>query len=49
MTETTALGAAMAAGAAVGVWNLESDKDIPTLSSDTFYAKITEDGKYYIY
>ena len=38
MTETTALGAAMAAGAAVGVWNLESDKDMPTLSLDTFYA-----------
>ena len=33
MSETTALGAAMAAGAAVGVWNLEQ---LPTVTMDTF-------------
>lgn len=43
MTETTALGAAMAAGYAEGinVWNIEGTLPV---SSDTFQPSITEDG-----
>ena len=43
MTETTALGAAMAAGSAKGieVWDLN---DIHAVPSDTFYPSISEDG-----
>ena len=48
MTETTALGAAMAAGNAegVGVWSLES-LDQNTITSDTFKPSINETGEYY--
>lgn len=44
MAETTALGAAMAAGNAKGieVWNLDSIVDVP---SDTFLPAISEDRK----
>lgn len=45
MAETTALGAAMAAGCAKGidVWNIESLQSVPC---DTFYPSISEDSKY---
>lgn len=44
MAETTALGAAMAAGNAKGieVWDLESVVQVP---SDTFQPSVTEDRK----
>lgn len=43
MAETTALGAAMAAGSAQGieVWNL---KDVHAVPVDTFLPSISEDG-----
>lgn len=46
MPETTALGAAMAAGAAegVGVWSLDS-KDLSNITTDTFNPCIREKGK----
>ena len=46
MTETTALGAAMAAGAAegIGVWNLD-DKDLAEKSADTFRPTIESDER----
>lgn len=44
MVETTALGAAMAAGHAEGVRVWDLDNMQPTLS-DTFYPVITEEGK----
>jgi glycerol kinase len=46
MTETTALGAAMAAGNAEGVevWSLKSS-DLGTITSDTFKPAIAQDGK----
>lgn len=45
MTETTALGAAMAAGNAegVGVWNLEK-LDLNLITMDNFTPKIPEEG-----
>ena len=45
MTETTALGAAIAAGSAEGinVWNISEVED--ESSRDIFYPSITEDGK----
>lgn len=45
MTETTALGAAMAAGSAEGiaVWDMS---DIHTVPCDTFLPSISEDGRY---
>ena len=44
MAETTALGAAMAAGSAEGieVWDLNNIQPVPC---DIFYPNITEDGK----
>ena len=46
MTETTALGAAMAAGNAegIGLWSLES-LDQNTITSDTFRPSNNESGK----
>lgn len=46
MTETTALGAAVAAGSAegIGVWDLSNIQPVP---SDTFYPSISLDGKNY--
>jgi glycerol kinase len=45
MTETTALGAAMAAGSAEGieVWDLTS---LQAVGNDTFRPAISEDGKF---
>ena len=45
MTETTALGAAMAAGNAegVGVWNLEK-LDLSMITMDRFTPKIADEG-----
>lgn len=43
MPETTALGVAMAAGHAVGVWKIE---DASAGDTDTFTPVIEEDGKY---
>ena len=44
MAETTALGAAMAAGAAenIGIWDLS---DLQSNPSDIFSPKISESGK----
>lgn len=44
MCETTALGAAIAAGRANGIrkWDVKLDAAVP---SDTFLPSITEDGK----
>lgn len=44
MAETTALGAAMAAGSAKGieVWDLEHIQSVPC---DTFYPSISEDSE----
>ena len=45
MPETTALGAAMAAGAAEGVevWSLK-EEDLTSITTDTFTPSITETG-----
>ncbi|XP_067109619.1 glycerol kinase-like isoform X1 [Osmerus mordax] len=42
MSETTALGVAMAAGAAVGVWSL-TPGDLPTCIPETFHPQINTD------
>lgn len=42
MVETTALGAALAAGFAVGVWSMHSVKS----NCDTFIQTLSEEGKY---
>lgn len=49
MPETTALGAAMAAGAAEGVnvWSLKEDH-LTTITTDTFSPSVTEKGTSYI-
>ena len=46
MTETTALGAAIAAGAAAGIdlWNIEDKKE--SSENTTFKPDIQEKGKY---
>ena len=44
MPETTALGAAMAAGHALGIWRLDADG--AKVTTDTFTASITEKGIY---
>lgn len=46
MPETTALGAAMAAGAAegVGAWSLK-EEDLTAITTDTFQPSITQEGK----
>jgi len=44
MVETTALGAALAAGFAVGVWSMHSVKS----NCDTFIQTLSEEGKYLI-
>ena len=43
MPETTALGAAMAAGHAIGVWNLENEDT--KVTTDTFTSSITEEDR----
>ncbi|KAJ8316356.1 hypothetical protein KUTeg_006370 [Tegillarca granosa] len=50
MPETTALGAAMAAGAADGVsiWNLETS-DLTKITTDTFSPSIGPSGKYSVF
>ena len=44
MPETTALGAAMAAGHAVGVWSL-APEDLTAITTDVFSPTITEESK----
>jgi len=44
MVETTALGAALAAGFAVGVWSMHSVKS----NCDTFIQTLSEEGKHLI-
>ena len=46
MPETTALGAAMVAGAAEGVavWSLH-EEDLPTITTDTFTPSIQQSGQ----
>ena len=48
MTETTALGAAMAAGGAEGVavWNLHED-DAHPITCDVFQPTISQTGQYF--
>lgn len=48
MSETTSLGAAIAAGSAKGieVWNIDNIEEVP---NDTFLPSIAEDGKTDIY
>ena len=46
MPETTALGAAMAAGHAVGVWSL-APGDLTTITTDVFSPTITEESECY--
>lgn len=45
MSETTSLGAAIAAGSAKGVdvWNIDNIEEVP---NDTFLPCIPEDGRY---
>lgn len=43
MLETTALGAAVAAGNAVGVWNIKEEKPKGAISE--FTPSVTEQGK----
>ena len=45
MTETTALGAAMAAGAAegIGVWNIDEGQ-ATTITTDVFTPAVTQSG-----
>ena len=45
MPETTALGAAMAAGSAVGLWDLEDGNTAP-ITTDTFNPLVTGEGYY---
>ncbi|XP_038066271.1 glycerol kinase-like isoform X2 [Patiria miniata] len=44
MPETTALGAAMAAGHAVGVWSLATE-DLTAITTDTFSPSISEENR----
>jgi len=44
MVETTALGAALAAGFAVGIWSMHSVQS----NCDTFVQTLSEEGKYLI-
>lgn len=44
MVETTALGAALSAGFAVGIWSMHSIKS----DCDPFMPKVTEAGKYFL-
>ena len=46
MPETTALGAAMAAGVAVGVWSLR-DEDLTTITTDVFTPATSHTGQYF--
>ena len=43
MQETTALGAAMAAGHAVGVWSLKSE-DLTAITTDEYVSSVKEEG-----
>jgi len=43
MPETTALGAAMAAGHCIGVWSLKPE-DLTAITTDVFTPHITETG-----
>ena len=47
MTETTALGAAMAAGAAEGidVWNIDG-RQATTITTDAFTPAVTQSGQF---
>lgn len=51
MPETTALGAAMAAGAAegIGVWQLEKPDAMTNITTDIFYPAIKQKGQYIDY
>lgn len=42
MVESTALGAALAAGFAVGIWSMNSVKS----DNDTFIQTLSDEGKY---
>ena len=44
MHETTAFGAALAAGITIGVWDIESYKSIP-INFETYNCNILENGK----
>ena len=48
MPETTALGAAIAAGIASGVWNLDED-DLSTIVFESFYPSASKKGLYFIF
>ena len=50
MHETTALGAAMAAGTAQGVniWSLDEEQ-LATITTDTFTPTVKETGKYTVH
>jgi glycerol kinase len=43
MTETTAFGAALAAGKAIGLWDLKDSSSIP-YTFDKFYPSISNEG-----
>lgn len=43
MPETTALGAAMAAGHCIGIWSLNTE-DLTTITTDTFHPQIADAG-----
>jgi len=45
MTETTALGAAMAAGHCIGVWSLKSE-DLASITTDTYVPSVSTAGTY---
>jgi len=45
MVETTALGAALVAGFAVGIWSMHSVKS----NCDTFIQTLSDEGKYSIH
>ena len=47
MHETTALGAAMAAGNAVGLWDLQAS-DAASVTTDSFAPSIGEEGHYFV-
>lgn len=47
MHETTAFGAALAAGITIGVWDLKSQNEIP-INFETYNSTISETGKFCI-
>jgi glycerol kinase len=47
MHETTAFGAALAAGIAIGVWDLKAQNSIP-INFETFNSTISDEGYFMI-